>query len=216
MRYFHFQYIMVWLSTHQQIRFHMHLIVPRVAIYKQFVLAVDVLNTSIFLSSRLLFYCYLIAYFPMFLFPFSILLLLDCLFFIVYFPLFLFSVISYSNRCLLLLGFEGLPFVSAPNKFESLACNDTMVEVSGALNVIACSLMKIANDIRLLGSGPRCGLGELILPENEPGSSIMPGTLISCKYGMIGLRLEEADWTDQGTAVASGNKSRGELAGPQY
>jgi len=69
----------------------------------------------------------------------------------------------------------GLPFVTAPNKFESLAAHDAMVEVSGALNVIACSLMKIANDIRFLGSGPRSGLGELILPENEPGSSIMPG-----------------------------------------
>jgi fumarate hydratase class II len=56
-----------------------------------------------------------------------------------------------------------------------LACHDTLVEVHGALNVIATSLMKIANDIRLLGSGPRCGLGELSLPENEPGSSIMPG-----------------------------------------
>ncbi len=69
----------------------------------------------------------------------------------------------------------GLPFVSAENKFEALASEDTLVEVSGALNVLAVSLMKIANDIRLLGSGPRCGLGELILPENEPGSSIMPG-----------------------------------------
>ncbi|CAH1978046.1 unnamed protein product [Acanthoscelides obtectus] len=69
----------------------------------------------------------------------------------------------------------GLPFVKAPNFFEALASHDTMVEVSGALNVIACSLMKIANDIRFLGSGPRCGLGELSLPENEPGSSIMPG-----------------------------------------
>jgi len=68
-----------------------------------------------------------------------------------------------------------LPFVSAPNKFEALACHDTMVEVHGALNVVACSLMKISNDIRFLGSGPRCGLGELALPENEPGSSIMPG-----------------------------------------
>jgi fumarate hydratase class II len=66
-------------------------------------------------------------------------------------------------------------FETAPNKFEALATNDTMVEFSGILNVIAVSLMKIANDIRLLGSGPRCGLGELILPENEPGSSIMPG-----------------------------------------
>lgn len=69
----------------------------------------------------------------------------------------------------------GLPFVTAPNKFEALASHDAMVELSGALNVLAASLMKIANDIRLLGSGPRCGLGELKLPENEPGSSIMPG-----------------------------------------
>jgi len=69
----------------------------------------------------------------------------------------------------------GLPFETAPNKFEALATHDTLVEVSGVLNTIAVSLMKIANDIRLLGSGPRCGLGELLLPENEPGSSIMPG-----------------------------------------
>ncbi|MDX1923685.1 MAG: class II fumarate hydratase [Rickettsiaceae bacterium] len=69
----------------------------------------------------------------------------------------------------------GFPFKTAPNKFEALAANDAMVEFSGALNVLAASLMKIANDVRLLGSGPRCGIGELILPENEPGSSIMPG-----------------------------------------
>lgn len=69
----------------------------------------------------------------------------------------------------------GLDFITAPNKFEALASHDTMVELSGALNVLAVSLMKIANDIRLLGSGPRCGIGEIILPENEPGSSIMPG-----------------------------------------
>ncbi len=69
----------------------------------------------------------------------------------------------------------GLPFVTAPNKFEALAAHDAMVEMSGALRVVVVSLFKIANDIRLLGSGPRCGLGELILPENEPGSSIMPG-----------------------------------------
>ncbi|GAB5387308.1 MAG: class II fumarate hydratase [Alphaproteobacteria bacterium] len=72
-------------------------------------------------------------------------------------------------------GITGIPFVTAENKFEALAAHDAMVEISGALNVIACSLMKIANDIRLLGSGPRCGIGELILPANEPGSSIMPG-----------------------------------------
>ena len=69
----------------------------------------------------------------------------------------------------------GLPFRTAPNKFEALAANDAIVEASGALNVVACSLMKIANDVRLLGSGPRCGIGELQLPANEPGSSIMPG-----------------------------------------
>ncbi|HYN45705.1 MAG TPA: class II fumarate hydratase [Allosphingosinicella sp.] len=67
------------------------------------------------------------------------------------------------------------PFETAPNKFESLAAHDTLVELSGVLNLLAVSLTKIANDIRLLGSGPRCGLGELKLPENEPGSSIMPG-----------------------------------------
>lgn len=69
----------------------------------------------------------------------------------------------------------GKPFISAPNKFEALASNDAIVEASGALNVLSVSLMKIANDIRLLGSGPKCGIGEISLPENEPGSSIMPG-----------------------------------------
>lgn len=69
----------------------------------------------------------------------------------------------------------GYPFRTAPNKFEALACKDALVQLHGALNTLAVSLMKIANDIRFLGSGPRCGLGELSLPENEPGSSIMPG-----------------------------------------
>jgi len=68
-----------------------------------------------------------------------------------------------------------LPFVSAPNKFAALASHDEMVMASGAIRTLACSLMKLANDVRWLGSGPRCGLAELILPENEPGSSIMPG-----------------------------------------
>ncbi|MGL9758586.1 MAG: class II fumarate hydratase [Wolbachia sp.] len=68
-----------------------------------------------------------------------------------------------------------LPFTSAGNKFEALAANDALVELSGTLNTVAVSLMKIASDIRLLGSGPRCGIGEITLPENEPGSSIMPG-----------------------------------------
>ncbi|XP_052427476.1 fumarate hydratase, mitochondrial-like [Carassius gibelio] len=69
----------------------------------------------------------------------------------------------------------GLPFVTAVNKFEALAAHDALVELSGSLNTVAVSMMKIANDIRFLGSGPRSGLGELMLPENEPGSSIMPG-----------------------------------------
>ena len=69
----------------------------------------------------------------------------------------------------------GLPFVTAQNKFEALAAHDALVEASGALNTVAVSLMKVANDVRLLGSGPRCGIGELNLPANEPGSSIMPG-----------------------------------------
>jgi fumarate hydratase class II len=71
--------------------------------------------------------------------------------------------------------YTGLPFVSAPNKFAALAGHDALVMCSGALKTLAAALMKIANDIRWLGSGPRCGLGELILPANEPGSSIMPG-----------------------------------------
>ncbi|MCH7941643.1 MAG: class II fumarate hydratase [Proteobacteria bacterium] len=69
----------------------------------------------------------------------------------------------------------GLPFVTAENKFEALAAHDAIVEMSGMINVVAVSLMKIANDLRMLGSGPRCGFGEITLPENEPGSSIMPG-----------------------------------------
>lgn len=69
----------------------------------------------------------------------------------------------------------GLPFVTAPNKFEALAAHDAMVELSGALKRSAVAFMKIANDIRMLSSGPRCGIGEIIIPDNEPGSSIMPG-----------------------------------------
>jgi fumarate hydratase class II len=78
-----------------------------------------------------------------------------------------------------------LPFETAPNKFEALASHDTLVELSGVLNVIAVSLSKIGNDIRLLGSGPRCGLGELKLPENEPGSSIMPGKVNPTQAEML-------------------------------
>lgn len=68
-----------------------------------------------------------------------------------------------------------MPFRCAPNKFEALAAHDALVQMSGSLKTVAVSLMKIASDIRLLGSGPRCGIGELVLPANEPGSSIMPG-----------------------------------------
>lgn len=83
---------------------------------------------------------------------------------------------AFADRCAATIAeLTGLPFVSAPNKFAALAAHDAVVFASGALRVLACSLMKIANDIRWAGSGPRCGLGELALPANEPGSSIMPG-----------------------------------------
>jgi fumarate hydratase, class II len=78
-----------------------------------------------------------------------------------------------------------LPFTSAPNKFAEIAAHDTLVELSGALNTLAVSLTKIANDIRLMGSGPRCGIGELKLPENEPGSSIMPGKVNPTQCEML-------------------------------
>jgi fumarate hydratase class II len=78
-----------------------------------------------------------------------------------------------------------LPFTSAPNKFAEMAAHDTMVELSGDLNTLAVSLTKIANDIRLMGSGPRCGVGELKLPENEPGSSIMPGKVNPTQCEML-------------------------------
>lgn len=79
----------------------------------------------------------------------------------------------------------GFKFETAPNKFEALASHDAIVEASGALNTLAVSLNKVANDIRLLGSGPRCGLGEIILPENEPGSSIMPGKVFLSTHSLI-------------------------------
>jgi len=83
---------------------------------------------------------------------------------------------EFADRCAAVIAeLTGLPFVSAPNKFAALAAHDALVFASGALKTLAVSLMKIANDIRWLASGPRAGLGELILPENEPGSSIMPG-----------------------------------------
>lgn len=79
----------------------------------------------------------------------------------------------------------GFPFQTAANKFEALASNDTLVDLSGRLNTLAVALTKIANDIRLLGSGPRCGIGELVLPANEPGSSIMPGKVNPTQVEML-------------------------------
>jgi fumarate hydratase class II len=83
---------------------------------------------------------------------------------------------EFADRCAARIAqLTGLKFSAAPNKFAALAAHDALVMASGALKTLACSLMKIANDIRWMGSGPRCGLAELSLPENEPGSSIMPG-----------------------------------------
>ena len=101
----------------------------------------------------------------------------------------------------------GLPFVSAANKFEALAAHDTMVETSGALKTVAASLNKVANDIRWLASGPRCGIGEISLPTNEPGSSIMPGKVnpTQCEaLTMIAAQVMGND-TTIGFAGASGN-----------
>src|SRR6476469_3550288 len=99
-----------------------------------------------------------------------------------------------------------LPFTSAPNKFAELAAHDTMVELSGVLNVIATACTKIANDVRLLGSGPRCGLGELKLPENEPGSSIMPGKVnpTQCEALTMGAAHVMGNDAAVGFAGASG------------
>ena len=101
----------------------------------------------------------------------------------------------------------GLPFVSAPNKFESLAAHDTIVEASGALKTLAVSLNKIANDIRWLASGPRCGIGEIILPANEPGSSIMPGKVNPTQCEAVTMVAAQVMGNDTTIAVAgaSGN-----------
>jgi len=99
----------------------------------------------------------------------------------------------------------GLPFVTAPNKFEALAAHDAMVFMSGALASVAGAMYKIANDIRFLGSGPRSGLGELILPENEPGSSIMPGK----------VNPTQAEAMTQVAAHVMGNDAAMKFAGSQ-
>tara|TARA_R110000796_G_scaffold8843_56_gene29899 strand:- start:2767 stop:4161 length:1395 start_codon:yes stop_codon:yes gene_type:complete len=95
----------------------------------------------------------------------------------------------------------GLKFTSAPNKFAELAAHDTMVELSGALNTLAVSLTKIANDIRLLGSGPRSGLGELDLPTNEPGSSIMPGKVNPTQCEMLTMVAAQVIGNHQAVTV---------------
>ena len=97
--------------------------------------------------------------------------------------------------------YTGLPFVTAPNKFESLAAHDAQVELSGQLKVIAVSLMKIANDVRMLGSGPRAGLGELILPANEPGSSIMPGKVNPTQSEAVTMVAAQVIGNDMSVAV---------------
>ena len=101
----------------------------------------------------------------------------------------------------------GLPFISAPNKFEALAAHDAIVEFSGTLKTIAASLMKIANDVRWLASGPRCGIGELSLPANEPGSSIMPGKVNPTQSEAMTMVAVQVLGNDAaiGFAGASGN-----------
>jgi fumarate hydratase class II len=96
----------------------------------------------------------------------------------------------------------GLPFVSAPNKFAALAAHDELVMASGALRTLAAALMKIANDVRWLGSGPRSGLGELALPENEPGSSIMPGKVNPTQAEALTMIAVQVIGNDTGIALA--------------
>lgn len=99
----------------------------------------------------------------------------------------------------------GYPFITAPNKFEALAAHDAMVEMSGAIRQAAVSLMKIANDIRLMGSGPRCGIGELLLPANEPGSSIMPGKVNPTQCEALTMVCTQVIGNDTTIAVAGMN-----------
>jgi fumarate hydratase class II len=99
----------------------------------------------------------------------------------------------------------GLPFVTAPNKFESLAAHDAMVELSGALKRSAVSLMKIANDIRMLSSGPRCGIGEILIPDNEPGSSIMPGKVNPTQPEALTMVCAQVIGNDVAVSVGGSN-----------
>ncbi|MBU3658769.1 MAG: class II fumarate hydratase [Flavobacteriales bacterium] len=101
--------------------------------------------------------------------------------------------------------FTGLPFVTANNKFEALAAHDAMVELSGALKRSAVALMKIANDIRMLSSGPRCGIGEIIIPDNEPGSSIMPGKVNPTQPEALTMVCAQVMGNDMAVSVAGSN-----------
>lgn len=101
--------------------------------------------------------------------------------------------------------FTGLPFITAKNKFEALAAHDAMVELSGALKRSAVSLMKIANDIRMLSSGPRCGIGEIIIPDNEPGSSIMPGKVNPTQPEALTMVCAQVMGNDMAVSVAGSN-----------
>ena len=105
------------------------------------------------------------------------------------------------TACELIAQETKLPFTSAPNKFEALAAHDALVQASGTLKTIACSLMKIANDFRLLGSGPRCGIGELNLPANEPGSSIMPGKVNPTQSEAMTMVCAQVIGNDMAVAV---------------
>jgi len=101
--------------------------------------------------------------------------------------------------------FTGLPFVTAKNKFEALAAHDAMVELSGAQKRAAVALMKIANDIRMLSSGPRCGIGEIVIPDNEPGSSIMPGKVNPTQPEALTMVCAQVMGNDMAVAVAGSN-----------
>jgi len=101
--------------------------------------------------------------------------------------------------------FTGLPFETAENKFEALAAHDAMVELSGALKRTAVSLMKIGNDIRMLSSGPRCGIGEIMLPENEPGSSIMPGKVNPTQPEALTMVCAQVMGNDVAVSIAGSN-----------
>lgn len=110
---------------------------------------------------------------------------------------------TFGENCALRIArMTGLPFKSAENKFAGLACHDAIVMASGALRTLSCGLMKIANDVRWMGSGPRCGLAELLLPENEPGSSIMPGKVNPTQCELVTMACVQVIGNDTAIAMA--------------